>query len=277
MIRIFCVAIAFATTLTMQAQSLKVMTYNIRLDHSSDGVNQWPKRTDKVYALIRKYDPDILGIQEALHHQLQDLLKNLPEYTSVGVGRDDGKTKGEYSAILFKKDRFAVQQQNTFWLSQTPEVAGSKSWDAMLPRVATWARLRDKKKKNEFTVVNTHFDHVGTEARKQSASILKQHIEKFSLNAAAVVMGDFNCIRTEAPYEVMLEKKHVQLFDGAPANPPGTFCNFAVNSMECRPIDYIFYTSQWEPQKYQVITQNDGQNYPSDHLPVLTRLKLRKD
>ena len=258
-------------------QSYTFITYNIRYDNPNDGVNAWGNRKQKVFDLLKKHNPDVFGVQEALHHQLEDLIKALPAYAYVGVGRDDGSTKGEYSALLYRKDKFDVIEQNTFWLSQTPEVPGSKSWDAMLPRVATWARLRDKKKKNEFTVVNTHFDHVGTEARKQSASILKQHIEKFSLNAAAVVMGDFNCIRTEAPYEVMLEKKHVQLFDGAPANPPGTFCNFAVNSMECRPIDYIFYTSQWEPQKYQVITQNDGQNYPSDHLPVLTRLKLRKD
>ena len=256
MTRIFCIAIILATTLTMQAQPLKVMTYNIRLDHTVDGVNQWPKRSEKVYALIRKYNPDILGVQEALHHQLQDILKNLPEYTSVGVGRDDGKTKGEYSAILFKKDRFAVQQQNTFWLSETPDVAGSKSWDAAITRIATWAALRVLHDNKEFIIVNTHFDHIGALAREKSAAL--------------IITGDFNSEPTEAAYITMLNGEVLKLFNSRPATESqGTFCTFAVNSTPCKVIDYIFYTAELTPKNFQVITDHNGTYYPSDHLPVM--------
>ena len=244
MTRIFCIAIILATTLTMQAQPLKVMTYNIRLDHTVDGVNQWPKRSEKVYALIRKYNPDILGVQEALHHQLQDILKNLPEYTSVGVGRDDGKTKGEYSAILFKKDRFAVQQQNTFWLSETPDVAGSKSWDAAITRIATWAALRDLHDKKEFIIVNTHFDHIGAIAREKSAALIKEKIAAVHQQFPVIITGDFNSEPTEAAYITMLNGEALKLFNSRPATESqGTFCTFAVNSTPCKVIDYIFYTA----------------------------------
>src|SRR5687768_7487808 len=131
-------AVLFFTAVhTSQAQSIKVMTYNIRYDTPNDSVNQWPKRTHKVYALIKKYDPDLIGLQEVLHHQLTDLLENLPAYTYIGVGRDDGKTKGEYSCILYKKDAFETVQQNTFWLSDTPDLAGSQNWDAGINRGAS--------------------------------------------------------------------------------------------------------------------------------------------
>ena len=270
MTRIFCIAIILATTLTMQAQPLKVMTYNIRLDHTVDGVNQWPKRSEKVYALIRKYNPDILGVQEALHHQLQDILKNLPEYTSVGVGRDDGKTKGEYSAILFKKDRFAVQQQNTFWLSETPDVAGSKSWDAAITRIATWAALRDLHDKKEFIIVNTHFDHIGAIAREKSAALIKEKIAAEHQQFPVIITGDFNSEPTEAAYITMLNGEALKLFNSRPATESqGTFCTFAVNSTPCKVIDYIFYTAELTPNNFQVITDHNGTYYPSDHLPVM--------
>src|ERR1700710_2845398 len=116
--------------LTTKAQTMKVMTYNIRLDVASDGVNQWSNRKEKLPALIQKYDPDLIGLQEAMHHQLMDILKALPQYGYIGVGRDDGKEKGEYSAILYRKDRFDLIWQRTSWLSETPAIAGSKSWDA---------------------------------------------------------------------------------------------------------------------------------------------------
>src|SRR5690606_23660953 len=133
-----------------QLQDLKVMTYNIRYDNKGDGVNQWSNRKSKVVTLIKKYDPDIIGVQEALHHQLEDLANALKQYTYVGVGRDDGKTKGEYSALFIRKKRFRISENSTFWLSTTPSVPGSKDWDAAITRIATWARLRDKKSKKEF-------------------------------------------------------------------------------------------------------------------------------
>lgn len=262
------------TVLDAGAQSINVMTYNIRLDTPQDSVNQWPKRTHKVYALIKKYDPDLIGLQEVLHHQLMDLLKNLPAYTYIGVGRDDGKTKGEYSAILYKKDRFKALNQNTFWLSETPEIPGSKSWDAAITRVASWGTFKDLKSNREFLMINTHFDHIGKEARKNSANLLKEKAAEIAKDFPLIITGDFNCTRDEPPYITIMKPTGVSLTDPAPTNPPGTFCSFRVNSIECRGIDYIFHSQKWQSDGYQVIQDNDGKYYPSDHLPVMVRLTL---
>jgi endonuclease/exonuclease/phosphatase family metal-dependent hydrolase len=268
--------ILLTVSLSGFGQTLQFMTYNIRFDNPQDGVNEWSKRKQEVSDLIQRAQPDIIGVQEALLHQLDDLVKAMPEFTYVGVGRDDGKTKGEFSAILYRKNKFEALESNTFWLSETPDVPGSKNWDAMITRVASWIRLKDKKTKTEFIVINTHFDHIGVEARKQSALLLKSFISKLPSTLPIVVTGDFNCERTDEPYQVMVKNDGIQLFDSAPANAPGTFCNFEVNSMTCRAIDYIFYSRHWTNEKYNVITENDGKYYPSDHLPVTTMLRIVK-
>jgi endonuclease/exonuclease/phosphatase family metal-dependent hydrolase len=255
-------------------QSMDIMTYNLRYDNTGDGINQWSNRKEKVFALIKKYDPEIIGIQEGLHNQLQDLKKGLPDYEYLGVGRDDGKQKGEYSAILYKKDRFKVNDSNTFWLSETPAVAGSKNWDAALTRVATWAVFTDKKSKKKFILINTHFDHVGKESRAKSAELLITQANTLAKSTPLIITGDFNCVREDKPYQVIMTQKLIPLTDPAPANPPGTFCGFKVNGIQCRPIDYIFLSSEWKSSLYQVITDSDGNNYPSDHLPVQVTLSL---
>jgi endonuclease/exonuclease/phosphatase family metal-dependent hydrolase len=165
------------------SQSLKVMTYNIRVDTPVDSVNRWPNRVDKVVALINTYYTDIIGVQEALHHQLQDLLKLLPNYSFCGVGRDDGKELGEYSAILFRNSRFGMLANETRWLSETPEVPGSISWDAAMTRVVTSARFYDKELKKEFVVFNTHFDHLGKAARSASAAYIASSVNSLRLNS----------------------------------------------------------------------------------------------
>jgi endonuclease/exonuclease/phosphatase family metal-dependent hydrolase len=261
------------------SQSLHVMTYNIRLDYKGDGINQWPNRVEKVTSLIRRYDPDIIGIQEALHHQLVDLLKALPEYSFCGVGRDDGKEKGEFSAILVRNGRFGVLDQKTSWLSETPEVAGSKSWDAAITRIVTRARLFDKESKREFLIINTHFDHVGKEARKQSAAIIRRMaLEAHEANQIPVIVtGDFNFERADEPYAVIINDT-TALFDSKPpGDVAGTFCGFEVGSMECKTIDYIFHTKEWIPRGYRVINDHDGKHYPSDHLPVLVAFDLASE
>ena len=263
------------TMLSSQAQPLKVMSYNIRYDTPQDSVNQWPKRAHKVYALIKKYDPDLIGLQEVLHHQLMDLLQNLPAYSYIGVGRDDGKTKGEYSAILYKKDRFTVLNQNTFWLSETPQVQGSKSWDAAITRVASWGTFKDLKSKKEFLMINTHFDHIGKEARKNSAALLKQKASEIAKGFPLIITGDFNCTREEPPYTTIMDPSGITLTDPAPANPSGTFCGFKLNSITCKGIDYIFHSQALSSKEYRVINDNDGKYYPSDHLPVMVSMDIR--
>ena len=272
--RIFML-IFFLVSGHLSAQSIAVMSYNIRLDTPHDSVNQWPNRNHKVYALIKKYDPDVIGLQEVLHHQLTDLLKNLPAYSHIGVGRDDGKTKGEYSAILYKKDRLKPLDQNTFWLSETPAVPGSKSWDAAITRVATWGRFQDVKTGKTFLMINTHFDHIGKEARKNSAALLKHRSMEIAKGLPLIITGDFNCKREDAPYATMMEPSGIALRDPAGADAPGTFCSFKVNSIQCNAIDYIFHSQEWEASGYKVIDDNDGKYYPSDHLPVMVTLTTK--
>lgn len=258
----------------LSAQSIiKVMTYNIRLDHVSDGANQWPHRSHKVMALIKKYDPDIFGVQEALPNQMDDLAQSLPEYDYIGVGRNDGKRQGEFSAIFYKKDKYKVTAKNTFWLSETPEVAGSKSWDAAITRIATWGKFKDIKTSEEFVIINTHFDHIGKEARAKSAALLKTKAVDIAGALPVIITGDFNCTREEPPFEVMLDSSiKPALADAAPSPAPGTFCGFEVGAAQCQPIDYVFYNTLWKLKSYQVITDNDGKFYPSDHCPVLVEL-----
>jgi endonuclease/exonuclease/phosphatase family metal-dependent hydrolase len=266
--------ICFFTSL--EAQPLKVMTYNIRYDNPGDGVNRWDNRKNKVFSLLKKYDPDIIGVQEALHHQLTDVSGNLKHYEFFGAGRDDGKQKGEYSAILIRKNRFKVLEQNTFWLSQTPRIPGSKNWDAAITRVVTWARLQDKKTKKVFLVINTHFDHIGQESRKNSALLLKDSAASMGKILPVVITGDFNFTRDKSPYEVMTNPSGMRLIDTAPVDAPGTACGFAVNARTCNAIDYIFHSPEWKSENYQVIQDHDGTNYPSDHLPVMVTLTLDK-
>ena len=271
---IFICLTIMITTVSALAQKVKVMTYNIRYDTPADSVNQWGKRTSKVYALIGKQDPDVLGVQEALHNQVTDLVANLKGYAFVGVGRDDGKTKGEYSAILFKKDRFTVTKEGTFWLSPTPSVAGSKGWDAAITRVATWAIMKDNKTGKSFFMLNTHFDHMGKEARRESALIIKRKGAELAGALPVIVTGDLNCTREEPPYTALMSNEGLPLVDPAPSPAPGTFCTFKVNSIDCRPIDYVFYTKQWKASGYEAVKDNDGKYYPSDHLPVVVTLEL---
>lgn len=257
-----------------EAQSVKVMSYNIRFDNPGDGENAWPNRIQKVAHVIQKYGPDLIGIQEALHHQLEDLTRVLPDYTYVGVGRDDGKEKGEYSAVFYRNSRFGVLHSETIWLSPSGEV-GSIGWDAAITRIATCARLYDRELKQEFLVANTHFDHVGKQARIGSAVLLAGYLSGMhQVRQPLLLTGDFNCERTEETYTHLLKIAN-GLTDTRPTNDAtGTYCGFEVGAMECKAIDHIFYSSEWVLRHYQVITDNDGKHYPSDHLPVLAELGL---
>lgn len=269
-------SVMFTITFPLASQSLKVMTYNIRLATESDGINAWSKRKERVFALLQKYSPDLIGVQEAFDHQLSDIITALPEYAYVGVGRDDGKNGGEFSALIYKKSKYKVEEENTFWLSEKPNEPGSKGWDAAYPRVVTWARLKDLETGKSFLAVNTHFDHVGKEARLNSATIIKDRIQELAAGLPVIVTGDFNHERSEPPYQIMTRKDKVQLIDPAPKDPPGTFCNFGVNAEKCIAIDYIYHSTHWRSKNYTIIRDNDGANYPSDHLPVTLEVTAKK-
>jgi endonuclease/exonuclease/phosphatase family metal-dependent hydrolase len=262
-------------------QTVSVMSYNIRLDTKADGVNEWSNRSKKVASLIQKYDPDLVGVQEALHNQMIDLQKELPAYAFVGVGRDDGKEKGEYSAIFYKREKFEVVKQNTVWLSETPDVPGSKSWDAAITRIFTFAIFKHKDSGKSFVLLNTHFDHIGQQARLNSAIFIKGFVQGLNHNGKVlpiIVSGDFNSQPTEDPYQTMIrEEIGVRLFDSRPTHSKaGTYCGFEMDAMECKTIDYIFHSSEWKTESYRVIQDNNGKYYPSDHLPVFAFFSLAK-
>lgn len=266
----------FMISLTGNTQTIRVMTYNLRLDTPVDSVNQWGNRKQKVYNLLKKYQPDIVGVQEGLHHQLEDIATNMSHYSYVGAGRDDGKMKGEYSAIFYSKEKFDVIDQKTFWLSETPEVPGSKNWDAAITRVATWAILKDKKTKKQFFILNTHFDHIGREARLKSTQLIKKRIAELAGKLPVIVTGDLNSEPNEPPYLSMIDASEYTLKDAGFGSTLGTYCTFAVAGPPCRRIDYVFYSSRWKSSEYQVITDHDGTFYPSDHLPVMSIFALTK-
>src|SRR5687768_13886923 len=182
---------------------LRVMSFNIRYDTPSDGVNAWPLRRDWVAALIRFHGADVVGVQEALAHMLTDLDTRLPGFARVGVGRADGRTGGEFSAILYRTDRVALIDSGTFWLSPTPEVPGSKGWDAAIERVATWARFRDRRTGCRYVHLNTHFDHEGERARQESARLIRRRLAELAGGDPVVVTGDLNAVPASAPYRVL--------------------------------------------------------------------------
>jgi len=191
--------------------TIRWCTFNIRLQNAGDenaGVG-WSVRKDRVADYIKRNHIDIVGMQEVLNPQLEDLLARLPEYDYVGVGRTDGKTKGEYSPVFFLKEKFEVLEKGNFWLSETPDVPGSKGWDAALERIASYAKLKDKATGKVFMAVNTHFDHVGVIARRESAKLIMRKIQEIVGNQPAVVTGDFNVTEDDEAYMTMISSQMV--------------------------------------------------------------------
>ena len=260
-------------------QPLHVMSFYIRLNTASDSLNAWPHRKDFVASQILFHDAHIVGVQEALHNQMVDLAERLKGYKYVGVGRDDGKEKGEYSAIYYDTARLQVLKSETFWLSQTPTVPGSKSWDAAITRVVTWAQLRDKKTGKTFYTFNTHFDHMGKVARAESARLLKQKVKDIAGSSPVIITGDFNAVPTDEPIQVLLSAPDV--FTNAKAvsatphyGPTGTFTGFQQKETGNDPIDYIFIKNGVKVLKHATLSQTWGGRFSSDHFPVLAVLQL---
>lgn len=258
-------------------REIKIMSYNIRLDVKSDGENQWDKRKDKVAGLMNYYEADFIGGQEVQHHQLTYLLENLNGYSYIGVGRDDGKEAGEYSCIFYKKDKFTVLQQSTFWLSPTPDTV-SKGWDAAIVRVCTYGLFQDKKTKKKFWVFNTHFDHIGKLARVESAKLIVKKINELNTkNYPVLLSGDFNSKPDEEPSQYMhanMQNSRAiskQVYGGA-----DTWNGFKFNSKPDGCIDYIFVSNnkRISVSKFATLTDSYDMKYPSDHLPILATVLI---
>ena len=260
----------------LNAQDLSVMTYNIKLDYPKEGENSWANRKPFLINQIKFYEPDVLGTQEAMPNQMKEMDNLLEDYSYVGVGRDDGKDSGEYSAIFYKKDNLKVLESSTFWLSETPQKV-SMGWDAVCNRVCTYALFKNKRTKQKFWVFNTHFDHVGEIARKASAILLIQKIKELNTkNLPVILMGDFNLEPESENIKYITthlkDSKEVSL--SKPFGPSGTFNGFNFHEPVTRRIDYIFVSSKIKVNTHAVLSDNWDCKYPSDHLPVYVKLQF---
>lgn len=257
------------------------MTFNIRLNTSSDSMNAWPYRKDMVASQVLFHEAHIVGVQEALLDQMTDLQQRLPKYKYKGVGRDDGERKGEFSALFYDTTRLEALESKTFWLSETPEWAGSKSWDAAITRIVTWIKFRDKKTKKIFYAFNTHFDHIGKVARRESAKLLLQKIKEIAGNAPTVVTGDFNSTPDDEPIQLILDQSNpLRLVDSKGISlqphygPTGTFNGFKERESDDQPIDYIFLKGKWKVLKHATISQTWDGRFASDHFAVMAKLLI---
>ncbi len=257
---------------------VKVMTYNIKFATENDGENSWSKRKDHLTNQIKFYHPDIMGVQEALHGQLDHIKENVADYQYVGAARDDGRTKGEYSAVFYNTTKFDMLEESTFWLSETPNVP-SKGWDASYPRVCTWVKLREKESGKDFFVFNTHFDHEGDEAREKSTDLILKKITDINKgNLPVVLMGDLNLEpETESIRRIAATLNDTkEIAQIVSFGPEGTFNGYNFKEPVERRIDYIFTSrNNVEVLKYGVLSDSKDLKYPSDHLPVLVKLRVQ--
>lgn len=252
---------------------LHVATFNLRHDNPGDGENRWDIRKDSVATLIAGQGWQVIGMQEVLHGQLLYLLKQLPAYRHVGVGRDDGKTKGEYAPILYDTTRLQLLDHHTFWLSQYPDSAGFIGWDGACTRIATWARFKDKDSGQTFLFVNTHFDHVGKEAMRNSARLIQQKIRQIAQGLPVILTGDFNVDDSSEPYRI-LTRGIPALQDACKACLEKEGVDYTYHDFGRLPeasrakIDFIFTSPEIKILKTGILPENHGtQGHISDHNP----------
>ncbi|WP_291871432.1 endonuclease/exonuclease/phosphatase family protein [Maribacter sp.] len=262
-----------------EQKSYTLMTYNIRYDNLNDGENQWSKRKNYLCEQIAFYNPSIFGIQEGLHHQVKYIDSTFVDYGYVGVGRDDGKERGEYSPIFYNSNLFKVVKNATFWLSESPNEI-SVGWDASMERICTYALFEDKLTKQQFMVFNTHFDHIGDTARVKSAELIIRKIAELNQNNVPVALiGDFNLKPESEPIKYLSKylndsREHSI---SKPFGATGTFNGFKFHLPVKDRIDYIFTSkNSIKVNKYAVLSDSKNCKYPSDHLPVNIEIEFVK-
>lgn len=257
---------------------LNLMSYNIRYDITTSNASPWTERHTAIASQIKRFDADIIGMQEVLDHQREQLLSDLPGFASIGVGRDDGQKAGEYSPIFFKEERFRLLTSGTFWLSPTPDLP-SKGWDAALNRICTYAQFFDLESKESFWVFNTHFDHVGEVARMKSSVLILQKIQEVTKGTrqAVIFCGDLN-LNDDHPTITFLQsqmKDALLVSQQVKSNMNSTFNNFDLENEASKRIDYIFTNKKVAVLTFETIVERFGVSYPSDHFPILTTLKIK--
>jgi len=263
---------------TIFAQQMNIVSFNIRYNNPKDGINAWPNRIEMVTGLLNFHEADIFGLQEALYEQITDIEKGLAGYEWFGVGRDDGIQEGEFSPIFYNKSKFILVKKGHFWLSENCEEPGL-GWDAACNRIVTWGRFQSKVTGKQFLVFNTHFDHRGNEARKNSAMLIRDKINEISNNQGlpVILIGDFNLLPESEPIGLIKSfmKDSREVSETPPYGPVGTFTSFNWNAPMEKRIDYIFVQGGIKVLKYAVLTDAKEQRFPSDHLPVFVKVQLK--
>jgi endonuclease/exonuclease/phosphatase family metal-dependent hydrolase len=254
---------------------IRVMTLNVRYDNPRDSINAWPKRASLLCDFVANEKPDIVGMQEVLWPQYQLLDSVLTEYSSVGVGRSDGARGGEMNPVFFRKEKFDMVRNITFWLSNSPELAGSLGWGASLPRIVTWMELVDKNSHQHFFFFNTHFAHDSDSARLMSSKILLKEVNKIAEGYPFIISGDFNMPPTSTGYTILtgpdesvpLIRDSYVITEGRPTGPVYTFNGFSDKAKTAR-VDYIFVRNGMKVLEYKTVVKKKNGIYISDHWPV---------
>ena len=264
--------------------TLKVMTFNIRYDNPRDSINAWPDRAEFLCSFLEEEMPDLIGMQEVLNHQYEYIDSALTDYSSVGVGRSDGVKQGEMNPVFFRKDRFDLIRSKTFWLSDSPSVAGSQAWGAGLPRIVTWVELSEKTSSKHFFFFNTHFAHDSDSARIMSSSLLLNKVDSITAGFPFVITGDFNMRISAKGYEILtgpfeslpILADTYAVSEKRPTGPAYTFNGFS-DSISSGRIDYIFVRNGMKVLDHRTFIRKDHGIYISDHWPVMASVSLKPE
>ncbi len=276
--------LVLATILTgtwkTKGQDLSVMSYNIRYDNPGDGPDRWENRSSFLISQIAYHSPDVVGTQEGLIHQLREMDEGLPAYSFFGLGRDKGDEEGEHTAVFYRRDRLELLEEGTFWLSETPEEP-TRGWDAALNRVCTYGLFRERSGDRRFYVFNTHFDHVGEIARRESVRLILDRMQALNQGGYPVVLcGDLNLEPDSGPIRQLSETMDdVHALAGTSSyGPEGTFNGFDCTQPTTRRIDYIFVApGGFNVRSHAILSEFTGSGFPSDHFPVLARLDFTEE
>jgi endonuclease/exonuclease/phosphatase family metal-dependent hydrolase len=285
-------AVCLAAAAWAQPVDITVMSFNIRYSYGKPqeeaSENDWTDsehpRRERAVRVIRENLPDILGVQEARHLQIEDLQKALPEFDFYGIGRDDGKTEGEYSGIYYLKERFKQLDAGSFWLSATPEKPGTTFYTARdaVPRIASWMRLADSKSGREIFVLNMHWDHISVPAREQSARLVRRRLAELAEGLSAIVMGDLNAPEDSKAVTELVGTTGTagrRLLDSFRAIHPertrveSTFSAWSGRTAGSR-IDFILHTGELTPTAASIVRTSYDGRWPSDHYPVAATLRF---
>ena len=279
------VLILFPLQSFVSAFEIDTLSFNIRFDTSKDGENAWPKRKEMVGQWVKSESPDVIGLQEALRHQIDDIKKVATAYSEYGVGRDDGKSRGEHCTILYLKKRFNLDKSDcgTFWFSDTPEKIASKSWGNEIPRICTWARFIEKKTDKGFYVYNVHYDHRSQPSRLGASELIIQRISKRKRsNEPIILMGDFNASENNPAIKIFKDEP-LNLVDTFRVVKPDekmvkTFHGFRGGSFSGGKIDHVFMLPKMgKVSSAEIVRFNKEKRYLSDHYPVRAKLSFITD